>query len=139
VRTLLAGIVVAVIAACGSPSSAVGTPSPTPPSTPAPGFAVLVTEHDRAVAVRVGQKIEVALSQRSGMTPWGAIQAADETVLEPTPTGISAARGVTIAGFAAVNAGTTQVTSTAGPLCSPGQACPQYAVLFSVTVTVTVA
>ncbi len=100
---------------------------------------MLVTDHDRAVAVRVGQKIEVALAQRSGMTRWGPVQAADETVLEPTPTGISAARGVTIAGFIARNAGTTEVTSTAGPLCSPGQACPQYAVLFSVTVTVTAA
>jgi hypothetical protein len=57
-------------------------------------------------------------------------------VLGPSVINFMAPRGVTVAAFVARRAGTTNVTSTAGPLCSPGQACPAYAVLFSVTVTV---
>jgi hypothetical protein len=85
----------------------------------------------------VGQKIEVFLTQRAGMTMWGPITVDDRTVLGPVPTGITAARGVTVAGFAALRSGTATITSNAGPQCSPNQACPMYAVLFRVTVTVT--
>ncbi len=136
-RTLLAVAAVLLLAACGSASGSGAAPSPTPPTTPAAGWNVLVTDHDRAVAVLAGQKIEVALSQRQGMTPWSGVRATDETVLAPTPTGISAPRGLTIGGFTATHPGVTTITATAGPLCSPGQACPMYAVLWSVTVTVT--
>ena len=88
------------------------------------------------MTVHVGQKVEVFLRQKSGMTRWSGISSEDTAVLTPVPTGITAARGVTIGGFAAVSAGTTNLHSFAGPLCSPGQACPMYAILFSVTVTV---
>lgn len=126
-----------VLCACGqvTPIGVVAiSPSPTP--TPARGFDVVVTERDRDVAALAGQKIEVVLTQRPGMTAWGPIQADDNTILQPVPTGITVARGVTIAGFAAVKAGQATITSTAGPLCSPNQACPQYALLFSVRVSV---
>jgi hypothetical protein len=106
-------------------------------TTPPGGFEVLVTEHDRAVSVHAGQKVLVALTQRGGMTEWGPIRADDPGVLGPATINFMAPRGLTVAGFVALRAGTTQVTSTAGPQCSPGQPCPQYAMLFSVTVTVT--
>jgi hypothetical protein len=137
VKTLVAVLAALMIAACGSTSGAGGAPSPTPPTSPAAGFAVLITDHDRAVSVGVGQRIEVYLSQRSGMTEWQNLVADDTTVVQPVDTGIvPPPRGATIAGFVALRAGTANITATAGPLCSPGQACPMYAVLFSVRVTV---
>ena len=59
------------------------------------------------------------------------------SVLSPVPTGIMAARGVTIAGFRALKVGSANISASAGPLCSPGAACPMYAVLYSVVVIVT--
>ena len=51
-------------------------------------------------------------------------------------TGVSAPSGQAYAGFEAVKAGTATITSYATALCSPGQACPMFAMLFSVRVTV---
>jgi hypothetical protein len=41
-----------------------------------------------------------------------------------------------VAAFQAVRPGVAAVSSSAGPACSPGQACPMYAVLFLARVTV---
>jgi hypothetical protein len=138
-RILACAIAVLVLAACGTVTTGGGAtpPAPTPITTPPAGFDVLVTEHDRAIGVHVGQKILVYLTQHTGMTQWEGVRADDPTVLGPSPINFMAPRGVTVGGFVALAPGTTQVTSTAGPLCSPGQACPMYAMLFSVTVTVT--
>ena len=96
----------------------------------------MVTEKDRAVSVHVGQTIQLELHARSGMSDWGNVTVDDQTVLRPVASDITPVRGETIALFRAVAAGTATVTATAGPLCSPNQACPQYAVLFEVRVTV---
>lgn len=127
------------LGACGNPdvcSCALYVP-PTPVPTLQPGFAVLITEHERAVAVQTGQKIELFLRARSGMSDWRGVNVDDQNVLHAVPTGITAIKGVTIAGFVAIAPGTAKITATATPICSPGQACPQYAMLFEVTVTVT--
>ena len=97
----------------------------------------MVTENDRAVTVHVGQKIQLVLHARSGMSNWSNVTVDDQTVLRPVPSDITPVRGVTIAFFAAVAAGRATITATAGPLCSPNQACPQNAVLFEANVTVT--
>lgn len=125
-----------MLAACGygDCSCALG-----PGSTPAqlyPGFDVIVTDQDRAINVHTGQKIEVYLAQRNGMTQWSEINTDNAAVLRAVPTGITAPKGVTVAGFEAVAAGTANIRATATPVCSPGQACPQFAMLFEVTVTV---
>ena len=127
------------LSACGKVAAAPGgDPSPTPViATPAGGFNVLVTEHDRAVTVHVGDKIEAVLHQKQGMTVWGNLSSDNASVLSPVPTGIMAARGVTIAGFRALKVGSANISASAGPLCSPGAACPMYAVLYSVVVIVT--
>jgi hypothetical protein len=139
-RVVAAVLAVIALAACGTVTAAPGGTGPTPetpvPTTPMHGFDVLVTDQDRAVTVHVGQKIEVVLRQKSGMTQWSSISSEDATVLAPVPTGILAVRGITIGGFAALQTGTANLHSYAGPLCSPGQACPMYAILFSVAVTV---
>jgi hypothetical protein len=126
-----------ILGACGDGDCSCARGPATPSPKLAEGFDVLVTERDQDVSMRVGQRIEVVLTQRSGMTAWGPIMADDTTVLEPVPTGITAARGVTVAGFAALKPGAATIRSTAGPQCSPGQACPMYAVLYSPRVTVT--
>jgi hypothetical protein len=137
---VVAAVLAAIaLAACGSATAGPGGPGTgeTPvPTTPNHGFDVLVTDQDRAVTVHVGQKIEVVLRQKSGMTQWSSISSEDATVLAPVPTGILAVRGITIGGFSARQTGTANLHAYAGPLCSPGQACPMYAILFSVAVTV---
>ncbi len=137
-RLLVVAIAAGLLAACGSASSGGGVtpPAPTPITTPPAGYDVLVTEHDRAIGVHVGQKILIYLTQHSGMTQWEGVRVDDPTILEPLPIDFLAPRGVTAAAFMARAPGTANVTSTAGPLCSPGQPCPMYAVLFSVAVTV---
>lgn len=127
------------VGACGNPdacSCALYVP-PTPVPTLQPGFAVLITEHDRAVAVQTGQKIELFLRARSGMSDWSGVNVDDPAILRAIPTGITPVRGVTDVGFLAVAPGTANIRATATPLCSPNQACPAYAALFEVVVTVT--
>ena len=133
-RWIAAALVVLALCACGvaTRQPPAQNPAPTPPA----GW-ILVTERDRAVTVHVGQKVEVYLFEHPGMNPWSPITVDDNAVLAPVPTGIAAVRGATIAGFAAMQAGTATITSYAGPLCSPGQACPMYVMLFSAKVTVT--
>lgn len=106
-------------------------------TAPRAGFDVLVTDNDHAVTVHAGEKIEVVLHARPGMSNWGDITVDDPAVLRAVPTGITAAIGVTIAGFEALQPGSAVIRATATPLCSSGQACPQFAIEFEVTVTVT--
>jgi len=105
-------------------------------TTPAPGFDVLITEGDRAVTVKEGQRIELVLHEKPGMSEWNGINVDDPSVLRAIPTGITAARGVTIAGYEAAGPGTATIMATTTPLCSPGQACPAFAMLFEVRVSV---
>ena len=141
-RPVVALIVIAMLTACGqnvctTPCAQVGvTPSPYVPTTPDQGFDVLITEHDRAVSLRLGQLVEVYLAQHPGMTRWSPLRADDPTVLQVISTDRIFPPYATVGTFVARVPGTTNVTATAGPLCSPGQACPAYAALFSVTVTV---
>jgi len=127
--------------ACGNTSTcACGAERvyPSPPLTPGPGFDAVVTEQDTAITIHTGQKLEVILHARTGMTNWANVRSSDTIVLSPVVNpAATAARGVTLAGFEAQRAGQTTITASAGAACSPGQACPQFAVLFSVTVTVT--
>jgi len=118
---------------CGAAPS---SPGAVVPVNPAAGFDVLVTDRDQDVTVKAGQRIEVYLRQRGGLTMWTGLRSDDESVLAPVPTGITAARGVTIGGFEAVAPGTASITAYATAACSPGQACPMFAALFSVKVTV---
>ena len=134
IRIALAAAVVAVmLSACGREACncAVYTPH-----YPTAGFDLVVTEKDRAVTVHAGQKIELVLHARSGMSDWGSVSIDDPAVLRGVPTGVTAVKGVTIAGFEAVAPGTAKITATAVPVCSPGQACPQLAMLYEVDVTV---
>lgn len=128
------------LCACGAVGTgATPSPSPVDPSTgPGRGFDVSVTEKDRSISIRVGQKLEAVLHANAGMTPWSGVRSSDPSVLMSiVDTGATSVRGVTLAGFQAVAPGQAQITAAAGAACSPGQACPMYAVLLTIDVTVT--
>ena len=71
------------------------------------------------------------------MVEWRSVQVDTPGVLESVPTGVTAVRGATVAGFVARTPGTVNVTAYATPQCPPNAMCPMYAMLFSVRVTVT--
>jgi hypothetical protein len=135
VRSLLIGIAAALaLCACGAPMAGIG------PAHPAPGrgFDVSVTEKDRAVSLRVGQKLEAVLHANPGMTAWSEVKSTDPTILGSiVDTGATAVRGVTLAGFQAVAPGHAQITAYAGMDCSPGQACAMFLLVLTIDVTVT--
>jgi hypothetical protein len=128
-----------LVVACGATGVGSGSnPSPTPSQGTGVGFDVTATEQDHAVSMRVGQKLEVILHTAGGVGFWNQPQSSDTKTLQPiVDTGATAVRGVTLAAFRATSAGQVKVTAVGGPLCSPGQPCPMYAVLYSLTVTVT--
>jgi hypothetical protein len=106
--------------------------------SPGLGFDAVVTENDRAITIHTGQKLEVVLHAKSGMTDWSNVRSSDTSLLQPIVNpAATAVRGVTLAAFQALAPGQATITATAGAACSPGQACPMYAILYSVTVTIT--
>jgi hypothetical protein len=136
---LLAAASGLLLSACGYYACACAAPAPPNPSiSPGLGFDAVVTEHDTAITIHTGQKLEVVLHARPGMSNWANVRSSDIAVLSPVVNpAATAVRGVTLAGFEAQRAGQATITASAGAACSPGQACPQFAVLYSVTVTVT--
>jgi len=143
-RAAVIVITIAALSGCGQTQcgecAALRVLSPTPAlpaaTTPSVGFDVLITDTDRAVTVKSGQRLELVLHAKPGMSDWSGVNVDDYTVLRAVPTGITAARGVTVAGYEAARPGTATIRATATPLCSPGQACPAFAMIFEVRVTV---
>jgi hypothetical protein len=137
---LIAAVTAVVLSACGSGNvCACGNYYvPRSPSvSPGLGFDAVVTENDTAITITTGQKLEVVLHARLGMTDWSGVRSSDTSVLSPIVNpAATAVRGVTLAAFQALTPGKADITATAGAACSPGQACPMYAMLYSVTVTV---
>jgi hypothetical protein len=138
-RAVFVVIVAALIlCACGAAGSGAAPPPSGSPSTgPGLGFDLAVTENTRTATMRVGQTVEVVLHARPGMTTWSGVRSSDPSVLAPivNPAG-TAARGVTLSAFKAIARGKAQITATAGPDCSPGQACPAYLMVLTIDVTV---
>ncbi len=135
---LIAAFAALVLTACGSAGiGSAPSPTPNPSEGPGLGFDAQVTELDTAITIHNGQKLEVVLHARSGMTNWSNVRSSDTSVLSPIVNpAATAVRGVTLAAFQALAPGQAEITATAGAACSPGQACPMYAILYSVSVTV---
>lgn len=135
-KSLLVGVAAAlVICGCGAPMAGTG---PANPSTPGRGFDVSVTEKDRAISLRVGQKLEAVLHASPGMTAWSEVKSTDTSILASiVDTGATSVRGVTLAGFQAMAPGHAQITAQAGMDCSPGQACAMLLQVLYIEVTVT--
>jgi hypothetical protein len=136
-RAALVALVSALaLSACGALGSA-APPDASPSTGPGLTFDIAVSEKDKAATLHVGQKLEVVLHARQGMTSWSGVRSSDETVLVPIVNpGATAARGITLAAFQSLAPGTAQITATAGASCSPGQACPQYLMVLTIDVTV---
>ncbi len=134
---LLAAVAGLLITSCGTVQTGIG-PAPSPSTGPGLGFDAMVTEKDKAITIHLGQKLEVVLHANPGMTNWTNVRSSDTSVLTPIVNpAATAVRGVTLAAFQAEAGGQAVITASAGADCSPGQACPMYAILYSVTVTVT--
>lgn len=132
---MLAAFAGLLVVACGAYSFPGSEPTPTP--SPGPGFDVTATEKDHAVTMRVGQKLQVALHGGTTLN-WQQPRSSNEEILAPTvDPAATAARGVTLAAFKALAPGNVEVTATGTPVCPSGQACPMYAILYSLKVTVT--
>jgi hypothetical protein len=135
---LLVVVAALTLSACGAVGGgAAAPPGGTPSTSPGMGFDLAVTEKSRSATMTVGQKVEVVLHANPGMTTWSGVRSSDPSVLasivNPAATSV---RGVTLAAFQATAPGKAQITAVAGPLCSPGQACPMYAILLTIDITV---
>ena len=125
-----------VLTACGSYHIGTGS-GPSPSTNPGLGFAVAVSEKDHAATLHVGQKLEVVLHANNGMNNWTQPKSSDASILAAVVNpAATAVRGVTLAAFQALAPGSAQITATAGADCSPGQPCPQYLMVLTITVTV---
>jgi hypothetical protein len=131
----LCALAVVAISACGAYSVA---PAESPSPSSDRGYAVVLTQQDHSATLQVGQKLEVVLGTPAGGVTWSHPRSSDQAVLAPTvDPAATAVRGVTLAAFIARSPGQATLTANGSPQCSPGQACPMYAVLFSAVVTVT--
>lgn len=100
-------------------------------------FDVTATEKDHAVSMHAGQKLEVVLHGGTQMR-YQQVRSSDTSILEPTvDPAATAALGVTLAAFKADRTGQATVTAIGAPVCPSGAMCPMYAVLYTLTVTVT--
>ena len=134
---LIAALVAVALFACGPHYDGGGTPRPSPSTGPGLGFDLAVNEKTPTTTLRVGQKLEAVLRANPGTTPWNGVRSSDQSVLAPIVNpAATAPRRVTLAAFQAIATGKAQITATAGADCSPGQACPQYAVLLTIDIKV---
>ena len=127
-------IVLALLAmSCGS----VGQGAAPSPSDNPRHFDVTATEEDHAVSMHVGQRLEVVL-HGGGQLSYQQVSSSDTSILEPAvDPAATAARFVTLAAFKAKAVGEARVTAVGAPVCPSGQACPMFAVLYTLTVTIT--
>ena len=130
----------AILSGCGASGGGAAPPPSSPSTSPGAGFDVTVTENTHSITLRAGQTLAVVLHARAGMTNWNGVRSSDPSVLAPIVNpAASAARGVTLAAFKAIAPGKAQIDATAGPDCSPGQACPAYLIVLTIEIDVTVA
>jgi len=126
-----------VLGGCGAVGGGAAQPTSSPSTDPGAGFDVMATESTRSVTLRVDQTPAVVLHAKPGMTNWNGVRSTDQSVLAPIVNpAASAARGVTLSAFKAVAAGKAHIDASAGPLCSPGVACPAYLMVLTIDVTV---
>lgn len=135
-RLLVALALLLCTAACGAYRfDGAAQPSPSPGG--GIHFDVVASEKDRAVTMRSGQTLEVVLHGGTSAS-WQQVRSSDTAVLRPTPNpAATAPQGVTLAAFRAEAPGRATVTAVGTPVCASGQACPMYAILYTLSVRVT--
>lgn len=135
-KALLVAALAMLAVGCGAYAMPGGDTTPTPSG--GMNYDVTATDNVHEVSMHVGQRLEVVLHAPSGMSNWTHPESSDRSVLEPVvDPAAMAARGVTLAAFAARKPGQVTVTSNSSPMCSPGQACPMLIAVYSLKVTIT--
>lgn len=130
---LLVVVLALLVVGCGGAGQGAG---PSPSDNPM-RFDVTATEKDHAVAMHVGQRLEVVL-HGGGQLTYHQVTSSNSSILEPTVNpAATAVLGVTLAAFKATAPGEARVTAVGAPVCPSGQACPMFAVLYRLTVTIT--
>lgn len=131
-RFLLAVLVAVLCLGCG----AAAAPAAPPPSSSPPG-QLAVADSGGTVHLDVGDRIEVALARQAGFSDWSHPTSTNPAVMAPTvDTHAAGVVGMTLAAFRATAAGTADLQSAAGAVCSPGTACPAIARAWQVHVVV---
>jgi hypothetical protein len=130
---LLVVVLALLVVGCGNAGQGA---SPSPSENPL-HFDVTATEQDHALSMHVGQKLQVVLHGGDQLN-YQQVTSSDTSILEPTvDPAATAMRGVTLAAFKARAPGVVRITAVGAPVCPSGQACPMFAVLYTLTVTVT--
>jgi|GEM_PF-2677495 len=85
---------------------------------------------DEVVHLHVGDRLTLALG---GDKNWSNVRVMDQGILRPLDVPmIPEDQGV----FEAVAKGTTTITASGTAICNPGEACPQFVLLYKITVVV---
>lgn len=104
-----------------------------PPSTSGRTITLTMDDNHAALTIASGDSVALVLGT---MYKWGSPSVSDASVLRrqtlPLPLG---EQGV----WSAAGPGTATIDATGGANCAPGVPCPQFALLFEATVTVTAA
>jgi hypothetical protein len=118
------------LGACGTTSASV-----TDSTCHASSDVVCIGQSDsaRSVNVRLGETVEVTLSNTSLV--WSAIRQVGSQLLRVTHRATRSVHQFRET-FEPVTAGHTALQATGAPRCSPGQACPQFLLLWRVQVIV---
>jgi hypothetical protein len=126
-RSALAGAAAVAVLAVATPALA------SAPRTTTPNKIVLtVSSSGSTQTVAVGTRIVVAL--KSSLV-WSDPTSSDTTVVVPVHQ--TGNKGSVRATFAALAPGAAQLTAEGRPNCTPRQACPQFVLLWQVTINVT--
>jgi len=119
------------------------SPTPSPAQSPLPtmgpvaGFDVVVSEKDQVAQLHTGQRLLVVLHAPANLRQWSHPLSGDKSILAPIVDPAAAAPiGVTVAAFQAMAPGEVQVSAVTGPNCVAGQACPMFAVEYTLRVSV---
>jgi len=94
---------------------------------------VTAANDGQTIALRVGQSLELTLT--SAGQQWNGVTVTPAGILAGDPTPSPPPHGQLLI-WTALRSGTVRISAVATALCPAGQACPQYARLFSVTVIV---
>jgi hypothetical protein len=130
----------AVVSAIGLASAGASTSAAGTVTAPVPAKTVILTNSSNGstVLASIGDLIVVELS--GGPLRWSEAQAEPTTSATPPVlvrvSGSTSANGSSTTTFRVANHGTARIDATGTPICSPTQACPQFVLLWQVTVVV---
>src|ERR1700738_231126 len=115
----------------GSPTSTTGCPNPTGGNTPPPAANVVLnsSNNNNTASANKGDTIEVDLSfgHHWAEAPATAVSQTQNLLTEQSPSGYALSSShMCVWRFVATGTGTAQLNFVGQPICTKGEACPQY-------------